>query len=196
MQTADDVSDDKRDFFRIQDTLVLDYRRVPGPDVDAEFAEHSPLLGLLSDLHRLDYESQHLLRQIAERDRALANYLKVINKRIDLIGKAVSLQLGEESGNPTKVTLSEGGMAFDSSEAIEPGTWLALRMVLQPTPLGLAVTACVIRCKPLSGSAGWNIAVSFDGLDDQQRQLLARHILQKQAQDIRAAKLGSQGQTE
>lgn len=196
MQTADDVPDDKRDFFRIQDTLVLEYQQVPGPDADAGFAERSPLFELLSDLHRLDYESQHLLRQIAERDRALANYLKVINKRIDLIGKAVSLQLGDEFGSPRQVTLSEGGMAFDNSEAIEPGTWLSLRMVLQPTPLGLVVTGCVTRCEPLGDSAGWNIAVSFDGLDDQQRQLLARHILQKQAQDIRAAKLAAQGRME
>lgn len=196
MQTADDIPDDKRDFFRIQDTLLLDYRRIPGPDADGGFGERTPLLGLLSDLHRLDYESQHLLRQIAERDRALANYLKVINKRIDLIGKAVSLQLGEESGSPTEVTLSEGGMAFNTSEAIEAGIWLSLRLVLQPTPLGLVVNACVSRCEPLSDSSGWNIAVSFHALDDQQRQLLARHILQKQAQDIRAAKFNAQGTAE
>ncbi|SDS36968.1 PilZ domain-containing protein [Halopseudomonas xinjiangensis] len=188
MQPADDNPDDKRDFFRIQETLFLDYRIVPSPEADAGFGERSPLFGLLSDLHRLDYESQHLLRQIAERDRGLAHYLKIINKRIDLIGKAVSLQVADEPGHPTDVTLSEGGMSFSCDEALNQGDWLSLRLVLQPTPLGLVLPAQVIRCDRLPDSPRWIIAVSFDALDDQQRQLLARHILQKQAQDIRAAR--------
>ncbi len=188
MQPANDNTDDKRDFFRIQDTLFLDYRIVSSPEIDAGFGQRSPLFELFSDLHRLDYEAQHLLRQIAERDRALAHYLKILNKRIDLIGKAVSLQIADESGRPTDVTLSEGGMAFNCDEALNPGDWLSLRLVLQPAPLGLVLPAQVIRCEQLRDSPSWIIAVSFDALDDQQRQLLARHILQKQAQDIRAAR--------
>lgn len=193
MQTIGDNPDDKRDFYRIQDTLVLDYRSIPGPEADAGFDQRSPLYGLLSDLHRLDYESQHLLRQIAERDRALANYLKIINKRIDLIGKAVSLQAADEAATPADVTLSEGGIAFVAQESIEPGSWLSLRLVLQPTPLGLILPARVVRCERLEDSSGWIVAASFETLDDQQRQMLARHILQKQAQNIRAARSSSQG---
>lgn len=56
----------------------------------------------------MDYESQHLLRHISERDRTLANYLKVMNKRIDLLGQVMVQSLLKEIGEPRKVSLSEG----------------------------------------------------------------------------------------
>ncbi|MFN3582081.1 MAG: PilZ domain-containing protein [Pseudomonas sp.] len=189
MQTEDGSTDDKRDFFRIQDQLALEVRPVTGPDHDASgFADESPLFSLLSDLHMLDYESQHLLRQIAERDRALAHYLKIINKRIDLVGKALAMQLTGDLSEPQEVTLSEGGMSFDAGQAYAVDSWLALRMVLLPSPLGLILPARVMRCDSNADSTRFTIGVSFEALTDAQRQLLARHILQKQAQEIRAAK--------
>lgn len=185
----DDIADEKRDFFRIRDSLALDVRRVSSADTDeAAFEQESPLFSLLSDLHTLDYESQHLLRQIAERDRALAHYLKIINKRVDIVSKALALQIVDEIGEPQDVTLSEGGISFTHPEPLEAGSWLALHMVLLPSPLGLVLPAQVIRCEPDRGGDSWTIAVSFHDLADNQRQLLARHILQKQAQEIRATK--------
>jgi hypothetical protein len=185
----EDSAEDKRDFFRIRDSLALDVRKVSSADMEeAAFDEESPLFSLLSDLHTLDYESQHLLRQIAERDRPLAHYLKIINKRVDLVSKALALQLVDEVGEPQEVTLSEGGISFAYPEALEIGAWLALRMVLLPSPLGLVLPSQVIRCEPDTDTDGWIIAVSFHALADNQRQMLARHILQKQAQEIRATK--------
>lgn len=194
MQTNDNQHDDKRDYFRIQDTLLLDYRLISGPEADDGFADNSPLLGLLSELQTLEYDSQPLLRQITEADRALANYLKVINKRIDLIARALSLQIADEAGPPTDVTLSEGGLSFFNAEPLAVGDWVSLRLVLQPTALGLIIPARVIRSEAHSDGRH-RIALGFDELNDQQRQILARHILQKQAQDIRAAKLNQEGVT-
>lgn len=188
MQTDDGGTDDKRDFFRIRDQIALQVKPVDGPDLDKELQdEESPLFSLLSDLHMLDYESQHLLRQIAERDRALAHYLKIINKRVDLVGKALAMQLTGDLSEPQEVTLSEGGMAFSSPQPYPIDSWLMLRMVLMPSPLGLVLPARVIRCEA-EQSGNWQVGVTFDSLSDAQRQLLARHILQKQAQEIRAAK--------
>lgn len=187
--TENDTAEDKRDFFRIRDSLALDVRKVSSADLEeAAFEEASPLFNLLSDLHSLDYESQHLLRQIAERDRPLAHYLKIINKRVDLVSKALALQLVDEIGEPQEVILSEGGLSFAYAEPLETGAWLAIRMVLLPSPLGLVLPAKVIRCETSAEPDRWTIAVSFQSLADNQRQLLARHILQKQAQEIRAAK--------
>jgi hypothetical protein len=193
MQTDDGGTDDKRDFFRIRDQIALQVKPVDGPDLDKELQdEESPLFSLLSDLHMLDYESQHLLRQIAERDRSLAHYLKIINKRVDLVGKALAMQLAGDLSEPQEVTLSEGGMAFSSPQPYPIDSWLMMRMVLMPSPLGLVLPARVIRCEAEQEgneqAGNWQVGVTFDSLSDAQRQLLARHILQKQAQEIRAAK--------
>lgn len=179
--------EDSREFFRIQDQIHLDCKPIAGPDEDLG-SRQSTLFNLLADLHMLDYESQHLLRQISERDRAMAQYLKIINKRIDLLGKTLALELGDDLGEPQSVTLSEGGVDFQSRTAYPVDSWVAARLVLLPAPLGLAIPARVVRCEPTGLPERWHIALNFDLINDAQRQLLARHILQKQAQDIRAAK--------
>ena len=71
-------ADDRREYYRIEDTIALDFRLLSGPEAQPSSVlnDSSPLFNLLSDLHLLDYESQHLLRHISERDRTLASYLK------------------------------------------------------------------------------------------------------------------------
>lgn len=187
MQTIDDSIQDKRDFYRIEDQLAVDYRVIEGPDLsDAQFG--SPQFQMLSELQVLEQESQHLLRQIGERDRSLAAYLKIVNKRIELVARTLVTQAADTPTDKLLVTLSEGGMSFTATEPLEPETWLALRLVLMPSPLGLVIPARVLRCDCAEAAGSWTIGVSFEALSDPERQLLARHILQKQAQEIRAAK--------
>ncbi|WP_092389606.1 PilZ domain-containing protein [Halopseudomonas salegens] len=194
MSTDDDYID-KRDFFRISDELALEYRRLDSLDeLKQAFSRQAPMFDLLTDLHVLEYESQHLLRQISERDRAMAHYLKVVNKRIDLVGQALAMQLTDDLGSPVEVTISEGGMSFTTNEPLELDQLLALRLVLLPSPLCMLLAGKVIRCEAIADATDtWSIAVSFEQLADAQRQMLARHILQKQAQEIRAAKSSEEG---
>ena len=107
MSTAD--TNDRREYYRITDTIALDFELLAGAKAEArdELHDPSPLFNLLSDLHLTDFESQHLLRQIGERDRTLANYLKVINKRIDLLGQAVAQ--AAKTGPPLRDILSQRG---------------------------------------------------------------------------------------
>ncbi|VXC02859.1 PilZ domain-containing protein [Pseudomonas sp. 8AS] len=182
-------ADDRREYYRIEDTIALDFSLLSGPQALASDALHdaSPLFNLLSDLHLMDFESQHLLRHISERDRTLANYLKVMNKRIDLLGQALAQNLLRDIGTPRQVSLSEGGISFNHAQAIEPGSHLALKMVLMPQALGLLLRARVMHCQEREDGQ-FDIGTEFEALTDAQRQLLARHILQKQAQQRRLAR--------
>ena len=138
--------DDRREYYRIEDTIALDFSLLSGSDAHASDPLHdnSPLFNLLSDLHLMDFESQHLLRHISERDRTLASYLKVINKRIDLLGQALTQNLLQDIGQPRQVTLSEGGAGFMCNQALAEGSHLALKMVLMPQALGLLLRAQVM----------------------------------------------------
>ncbi|MDO9623610.1 MAG: PilZ domain-containing protein [Pseudomonas sp.] len=181
--------DDRREYYRIDDTIALEFTPLSGTEALAsdELHDSSPLFNLLSELHLLDFESQHLLRHISERDRALANYLKVINKRIDLLGQAVAQSLLREIGTPRRVCLSEGGVSFNSSQSLAIETHLAIKIVLMPQALGLLLRAKVIHCQALADQQ-FEIGTEFEALTDAQRQLLARHILQRQALERRQAR--------
>ncbi|MGG2397204.1 PilZ domain-containing protein [Pseudomonas sp. SH1-B] len=181
--------EDRREYYRIEDTIALEFTLLSGAEALAgdELHDPSPLFNLLSDLHLMDFESQHLLRHISERDRTLANYLKVINKRIDLLGQAVAQSLLRDIGAPRQVSLSEGGISFNHAQALAPGSHLAIKMVLMPQALGLLLRAQVVHCSQRTDGQ-YEIGTEFEALTDAQRQLLARHILQKQALERRQAR--------
>lgn len=181
--------DDRREYYRIDDTIALEFNQLSGAAAHSSDVLHdsSLLFNLLSDLHLMDFESQHLLRHISERDRTLANYLKVINKRIDLLGQAMAQSLLRDIGTPRRVSLSEGGISFNNLQPVAPGSHLAIKMVLMPQALGLLLRAQVVHCSERADGQ-YEIGTEFEALTDAQRQLLARHILQKQALERRQAR--------
>ena len=177
---------DRREYYRIEDQVALSI--VPlEEDGGAALADESGLFNLLGELSLLDFEAQHLLRQLGERDRMLGNLLRVMNRRIDLIGEAMAQSLRAEFGAPQTVTLSEGGISFDHDQALASGELVSMRLLLMPHGLGLLLKARIAHCQPL-GDGAHHIGAEFEALTDAQRQLLARHILQKQAQAPRQAR--------
>jgi c-di-GMP-binding flagellar brake protein YcgR len=60
-------------------------------------------------------------------------------------------------------------------------------MILLPEAMGMMMNAKVTHCEARE-IGNYEIGTEFDGLLDAQRQLLARHILQRQAQQRRLAK--------
>ena len=70
------------------------------------------------------------------------------------------------------------------------GSHLALKMMLMPQALGLLLRAKVVHCTALADGQ-YDIGTEFESLTDAQRQLLARHILQRQALERRLARESS-----
>ncbi|BBP78349.1 PilZ domain-containing protein [Pseudomonas gingeri NCPPB 3146 = LMG 5327] len=187
MSTLDE--EDRREYYRIEDTIALEIRPLSAADAaDKEVLQDaSPLFNLLSELHLSEFESQHLLRQVSERDRALSAYLKSQNKRIDLLSQVMAMTVLGEFGEPQAVIISEGGIEFSHHMAYPAGTHLAVKLVLMPQALGLLLRAKVTHCEPQSFGT-FEIGTEFESLTDAQRQLLARYILQKQALQRRLAR--------
>lgn len=174
---------DRREYYRIEDQVALSIVPLERDDE----AGDSQLFNLLGELSLLDFEAQHLLRQLGERDRLMGSLLRVMNRRIDLIGQAMAQGLQAEFGAPQTVTLSEGGISFRHDQMLEHDALVGLRMLLTPHGLGLLLDARIAHCQPLP-EGGYHIGAEFEALTDAQRQLLARHILQKQAQARRQAR--------
>ncbi|SDS70360.1 PilZ domain-containing protein [Pseudomonas sp. Z003-0.4C(8344-21)] len=186
MSTLDE--EDRREYYRIEDMIALEIRPLSAPEAAGEevLQDASPLFNLLSELHLSEFESQHLLRQISERDRAIAAFLKSQNKRIDLLSQVVALTVLGHIGEPQPVVISEGGIEFQYPTPIATGAHLSVKLVLMPQALGLLLRARVTHCDPKGN--GYDVGTEFEHLTDAQRQLLARYILQKQAQERRLAR--------
>lgn len=124
MSTLDE--EDRREYYRIEDAIALEISPLSAHDAASKevLQDESALFNLLSELHLSEFESQHLLRQVSERDRTLASYLKVMNKRIDLLGQVVAQTVLGKFGEPQRVILSEGASNSATTRATRPvATW-------------------------------------------------------------------------
>ena len=186
MSTLDE--EDRREYYRIEDMIALEIRPLSALEAAGQevLQDASPLFNLLSELHLSEFESQHLLRQISERDRNLAAFLKSQNKRIDLLSQVIAITVLGQIGEPQPVIISEGGIDFQHPSPIAAGSRLSVKLVLMPQALGLLLRARVTHCDRKGD--GFDVGTEFEHLTDAQRQLLARHILQKQAQERRLAR--------
>lgn len=186
MTTLDE--EDRREYYRIEDSIALEISPLGAAEaLETDLLQDaSPLFNLLSELHLADFESQHLMRQLSEKDRTLAAFLRVQNKRLDLLSAVMAQALLGEIGQPQPVILSEGGIEFAQATPIATDTRVAVKMVLMPRALGLLLRARVTHCDQRPDGL-YEVGTEFIDMTDAQRQLLARYILQRQQQQRRQA---------
>ena len=123
---------DRRNYFRIDDTVRMSLRRVRPEEVAARLdrLEHD-LAGnftVLSSLAAITAQMTAGLRRIENRDPDLAAYLRAIDQKIEVIGRAfiaAEPELVAEVAVP--VNLSAGGMCAGVEEHYEPGTDIEVR---------------------------------------------------------------------
>ncbi len=178
------MSQDNRSYFRITNDLILDYH-----PVDAFTADHQQpdtvfpedtTLNLFTEFRRLETDAATSLTSISDTNRALADFLGIINRKIDLLAQQVMAERHQNSSiKPTKANISEGGIAFLSDKALYKGSYMALRLFFLPSFIGLTTFARVIRCDEVVGKP-YQIAVKFHRIGNAQQQILSRQILQQQ----------------
>lgn len=180
---------DNRDFYRIQDRAILEFAKIDPQTLNTNQAAFpmpiSSEFYLLNELHGIDNESHSLLHAIAEKDRHIASYLKVINQKIELLAHTIMQKSDDlEEATPQEITLSEGGISFTHKKPIPLDTYLAVKLILLPSYIGLLLIGKVVNLNEhISGN--YLINIVFERLAETDRQLIARHVLQFQAKERR-----------
>ena len=182
-------SGNHRDFYRIECRAIVGFQslgeRPPedaGPDT---FFSDSPALLLSRELLRLEQEATPILAAIGEKDRAVASYLHVINRRIDLLSRHTLAQAPDTAtGEEQSISLSEGGVVFRCAQALSVGSFVALRLLLLPAWTGVTTFGLVLKSET-TAAGDTEISVEFESLQDTERQLVARHVMQVQMAEQR-----------
>ena len=98
---------------------------------------------------------------------------------------AISHPASVTMARPMDVNLSGGGVGFVSDREFATGDQLAIKMILPPFMMIQAVVK-VIRSIPQAECQGFAIATEFVDLKADDQEQLIRHILQTQAEQLRA----------
>lgn len=188
---ADEFAE-KRRYFRVDDTISLLHRVIDESKVRAGSHVSNDVLASCSLAAALDVLNQGaaaLGPRIERRDPELWEYLKLIDSKIQLIAQAVSGQEQDFSEHDKReVSLSASGLAFNNDDAIEVGTALELRMLLSSYMAIIVAYARVVQCKDISGSNPqhpFQICVEYINLNEDDRELLIKHAIKKQMQQLR-----------
>ena len=184
------MTDDRRTYFRIDDYVQLELRPVTHETLNQSPVENffpgAEALKTYAELRRLDGEAQQLCYQVKDRDRQLADYLYLLNRKVDLLAQQLVSKpdLTEAQSSKRAVNLSEGGIAFSHNRALEKGSYLALNLIFLPSYVHIPVYALVTRCDSRRDKA-YEIAAEFQHLSDAQQQLMGQQIMRAQLADKR-----------
>lgn len=186
--STDDI--DQRDYYRIKDSVYIEYKIVPEEQVFATKRrppfEVSERFTLLRDMYEVELESTQLLRSLTDADRKLGAFLSTINRRLEMMAKVLSAEELPAHKRPAEsVTVSEGGISFEADELLPSGAFLGMKLLFHPSLLGLTVYGEVKYCRLTDEGTKYATGVHFVRMDAFAEQLLARHIIRLQAEDRR-----------
>lgn len=183
-------NEERREWLRIDDRLLLEYRRVdepadamnaylpPATEDTIATAVSKPTLDLLMRGGET-FAGSPLLPWVSKIDWMLETILKSLVKSHP--GSVAIARL-------TDVDISAGGLGFDTPRPFQADDVLMLKVILPPFSM-IETTARIIRVIPLdSSSTQFHVATQFIELGADEQELIIRHILQVQAERLRARK--------
>jgi len=183
-------SADKREFFRLNDKIHIAYQLVTKIDLEqgqaADFFTSDPNFHLLRDIYELEMESVEILRTLTDSNRQLGSFLHNLNQRIELLTLGLrNINDEEDASVNIETQISEGGISFLAEELINNGELMALKLLFQPSMLGLTCFAKVRYCRLVDEDNKYKIGAQFINLDYTTQKLLSRHIIRTQSEERR-----------
>ena len=177
--------DEKRSYYRINDSVGLKYSRIKEGDDGVGTLEAAAQTPLTSELAALDHELNQLTNSLWLENPLLAQALGLLNRKLTLFAAHA---LPHEQLTPTDqyqeilVSISGSGMGFNSTELFEPGDRLGLLLARKPSNIALRLIGPVTGCEPMGKNQGqgyW-VRVNFEPGNEAAQEQLIQHIVQRQ----------------
>jgi len=188
------IPEDRRRFFRIDDAVNLYYRIVDEQTVLSASNTSDDVLSscsLVTALDVLGQESRAVMYRIEKKDSEVAEYLKLMDSKINLLAQAVLQQSNDMSESKVcNTNLSASGLAIEVDSEIEKGEFIEVKLFLSSCVSVILLYGKVVYCKQNTQtvSSSYQVGVDYINLKDDDREILIKHIVKRQMQQIRENK--------
>ena len=187
--------DERRRFFRIDDAINLYYKIVDEKEVLAASKRSDDVLSncsLVTALEMLDQESRLIMFRIEKNEPEIAEYLKTLDSKISLLSQAVMRQGNDFSESKMcNTNISASGLAIEIDHSIEVGEYLEIKLLLTSCIAVILIYGKVVYCKKNTEAGAaiqYQVGIDYVNLNDQDREILIKHIVKRQMQQIREQK--------
>lgn len=187
--TDQQQGEERRRFFRIDDEVCLEYELISEQEYsnapqELEQVQQSSF-GLSADFAFMNFEYSPILNSIRSAHPEIGQYLDFINRKLDALSqRLLEEEIPCENSNKQLVNISASGIAFNSSDELEDNQPLRIRLVLLPEKVGILVFGRVVH-NHTSDSDRNLISIDFEHIRYDDRELMIKHNLNKQMQELR-----------
>lgn len=187
--------EERRRFFRIDDEVNLFYKKIDANMINESSYISDSILSncsLSSALQMASQESSLLMYRLEKNYPDIADYLKLLDTKIDLLAQAITMQGGDFKENNTRnANISATGIAFDSEEELQEGEHLEIKMLLVNCMAVIVAYGVVVYCRnhqDTNKPYPYLVGVDYVNMKEQDRELLIKHVVKRQLQQIRGQK--------
>lgn len=192
---------DRRRSFRLKELVRIDYTSVDENEwvqrLEKNLGSASRTSGLDAKLMEVEAQLKPAMLKLKQKSPVSAECIELLNDKLRLVADKVMEM--EQQRNPIYkrpvqlCDLSSTGLSFASAHGMTVGARLMLKFLLVSDSHYVETLAKVVRSVPPEESRldddGYEIAVDFVGMREAESEMLIRHMLSRQSEDIRTARL-------
>ena len=172
--------DERREFFRIEDRLYIEFRQV----------DRDESLALEKNLQGSNSMSEYLLQQVEFRSPNAAlgkddiyGYLEMLDRKLNMVIDLLSRKDQVFHGSYVDVVLSGSGLKYVTDTKLDAGAFVEIRLALPfyPQPR-IAALGKVVRCQRhhAKGKDVWETSVKFVAINEKDRDVIVGYVFSKE----------------
>lgn len=184
---------DRRRYFRINDSVGIKLRVL---DTDEQLrvaeqilAEHQPADSMAGSFFAMSQQLEHLLRNFKKREPDIAQYVSMLNEKLDLMARAQFMKDHELAQQPRQeVNISASGICYSTRKAVELGSVLELKLLVYPSLAYVHAICEVARCEPAEDpqtDGEYELGLDFRVIREDDREMLIQHVVQLESSQLR-----------
>ena len=188
--------DERRRYYRIDDDVALRYQIIPAARLpnslahfDSGFADKWTLA---SEFAYTTTQMKQALEKVKRDMPEVIKCLEELNEKVDTLIRLLATSDSDVPNYPTdRVSLSASGLAFNSQAQIPVGSTLVIKLLTFPSFVYVFSLARVVRCSrddSKNRELPYRIAVDFTHIREDVREMLIKHVLQKESSSLRKAR--------
>lgn len=179
------MNDERRRYFRINETVGISYQFAGGGDGTGKKEE------LTSDTSRIfeyDEQIEKLIKALEGENPIIAQLALLFQRKINRVADQLALRndlVNRIAHRVREVNISACGMAFMNDEPVAAGERLRLELKLFPSEIRVQTLAKVISCEQDEESKQYYWRIDFYSMSTSSQETLIQHIVRSQSAQLK-----------
>ena len=197
-------TEERRQYCRIDDDVILRYRLISEQELPVDIGTLDTGLPnrftLTATFAATSQQMELLLHGIQEQSVEVASYLRLLDRKLELVARTFLMQEIDVHKEPTcSINLSAGGIRFHAEVPIKTDALLEVELILLPSYTGILTYGQAVYCRHEPGEQPdlpYRIGVEFCRLREKDRDLIVKHVLTRESHLRRVARESSSNDTD